>query len=159
MTNLHDRPGIKWGICTQTISFSGCSQGPCTQTSSVGAESKLKFEKRMGKATLPSPRHTNLLLGVLALRLEGGRDDDLCEAELCLFGLCWAQPVLTEGSACRGFTNSVYQRNTKNIKADLVSTICSVTAVTLQGPPLSACSKHFFYLGCNRICTCPALWR
>lgn len=86
--------------------------------SSVGAESKLKPEKRMGKATLPSPRHTHLLLGVLALRLEGGRDDDLCEAELCLFGLCWAhfsgeQPVLNEGSVCPGFTNSVSEKHKK----------------------------------------------
>lgn len=47
---------------------------------------------------------------MLALRFEGGRDDDLCEAELNLFCLCWAhfsgdRLALTDVSVCRGFTN------------------------------------------------------
>lgn len=68
--------------------------------------------------TLSSPTHTYLLLGVLAFRLEGGREDDLCEAELCLFGLCWVhfsgeRPVLTEGSVCRGVTNSASDKRTQ----------------------------------------------
>lgn len=109
----------------------------------------------MGKVTLPSPRHTHLLLGVLALRLEGGRDDDLCEAELCLFGLCWApfsgeRLVLTEGSVCRGFTNSASEKHTHKIR----QTWSLPSALSQLPLPKAlhqehALLKHFFYLGCN----------
>ena len=52
----------------------------------------------------------SLFVGVLDLRFEGGKDDDLCEAELNLFCLCWApfsgdRLALTEESVGRGFTN------------------------------------------------------
>lgn len=131
----------KYLLDTPTISqnklciFSGTVETCCSWTrSQVTVRGRIQRSgarervKKAGSVPGCGSRGTWLLLGVLGLRLEGGREDDLCAAQLGLRCLCGAlfsgDPLaLTGVSVCRGFTSSE-TRVKKISKTSPASLIC-----------------------------------